>query len=264
MHCAAEQREGLVLEYRFEGDAADSSGNALHGTIHGQPQFVPGKAGQCVQLDGQQDYIDSGTTLADLGQTFTIECWVNPAEHQNPYADIFGNHSGGGYGFVVEQSADNTNCFAGAYGAGGGQWIGMRPVRLAANQWQHLALVKRPTELRLYVNGVPVERVQNNAPMLPSPLTLRIGDSIAEIRRCFRGQIDEFRVWRTALTEFDVALSPQERLETLARGIRIQVRAATASRSAPDEAVTWGFALDELFAGSIPEAVQADSRGDGG
>ena len=111
---AAEQREGLVLEYRFEGSAADSSGNSLHGTVHGRPQFVPGKAGQCVQLDGQQDYIDSGTTMADLGQTFTIECWVNPAEHQSSYADIFGNHSGGGYGFVVEQSADTTNCFAGA------------------------------------------------------------------------------------------------------------------------------------------------------
>ena len=227
-----------------------------HGVIHGQPQFVPGKTGQCVQLDGQQDYIDSGTTLADLGQTFTIECWVNPAAQQNPYVDIFGNHSGGGYGFVIEQSADNTNCFAGAYGAGGGQWIGMRPVRLVANQWQHLALVKTPTELRLYVNGVPLERVQNDAPMLPSPLTLRVGDSIAETKRCFRGQIDEFRVWRTALTEFDSALSPQERLETLARGLRIQVRTATASESAPDEAVTWGFALDELFTGSIPEAVQ--------
>ena len=253
---ASEQRDGLVIEYRFEGNAADSSGNAFHGTIHGQPQFGPGKTGSCVQLDGQQDYIDSGTTLADLGQTFTVECWVNPAAQQNSYVDIFGNHSGGGYGLVIEQSADNTNCFAGAYGAGGGLWISLRPVRLVANQWQHLALVKTPTELRLYVNGVPVERVQNDAPMLPSPLTLRVGDSIAETKRCFRGQIDEFRVWRTALTEFDSAISPKERLETLARGLRIQVRTATANESAPNEAVTWGFALDELFTGSIPEAVQ--------
>ena len=80
-----EARDDLVLEYRFEGSAADSSGNERDGTPHGLPQFVPGKVGQCVQLDGQQDYIDSGNTLADLGQTFTIECWANPGESQNNY-----------------------------------------------------------------------------------------------------------------------------------------------------------------------------------
>ena len=64
---AAGTREGLVLEYRFEGSAADSSGGKCDGAMHGRPQFVPGKVGQCVQLDGQQDYIDSGTTLGLLG-----------------------------------------------------------------------------------------------------------------------------------------------------------------------------------------------------
>ena len=101
-----------------------------------------------MRLDGQQDYIDSGTTLADLGQTFTVECWVNPADRQNLHADLFGNHSHGGFGFAVEQDADNTNRFAGAYGGGAGQWIGTRPVAIVAGKWQHLALVKTPKELR--------------------------------------------------------------------------------------------------------------------
>ena len=117
---------------------------------------MPGKAGQCVQLDGQQDYIDSGTTLADLGQTFTIECWVNPADHQNLHADVFGNHSDGGYGFVVEQDADNTNVSPVRMGRGQGNGSARARSRLAADKWQHLALVKTPTELRLYVNGIPV------------------------------------------------------------------------------------------------------------
>ena len=113
-------RDGLVLEYKFEADAKDSSGNARHGTTIGKPRFVAGKSGQCIELDGQQDYVDCGTTLADLGQTFTVECWVNPAARQNLHADVFGNHNHGGYGFVVEQDADNTNRFAAAYGAGVG------------------------------------------------------------------------------------------------------------------------------------------------
>src|SRR5512136_1194064 len=76
-------RDGLVLEYKFEADAKDSSGNARHGTTIGKPRFVAGKSGQCIELDGQQDYVDCGTTLADLGQTFTVECWINPADRQN-------------------------------------------------------------------------------------------------------------------------------------------------------------------------------------
>jgi hypothetical protein len=253
---AEEAREGLVLEYRFEGSAADSSGSKRDGTIHGKPLFVPGKVGRCVQLDGQHDYIDSGTTLADLGQKFTVECWVNPADRQNVHADIFGNHSHGGFGFVVEQDAGNANQFAGAYGAGSGQWISTRPVMLAAGKWQHLALVKTPAELRLYVNSIPVAAAKNSAPMLRSPLTLRIGQSIGEIRRSFRGQIDEFRVWRKAVTEFDLGLSPEEKLEVFARALRIQVRSPGPSESAPEPKASWGFALDELLAACIPAGVQ--------
>jgi hypothetical protein len=253
---AADTRDGLVLEYRFDGSAADTSGGKRDGTVHGKPQFVPGKVGQCVQLDGQQDYIDTGTTLADLGQTFTVECWVNPADRQNLHADVFGNHGHGGFGFVVEQDADNTNRFAGAYGAGSGQWITTRPVAIAAGKWQHLALVKTPSELRLYVNGIPVAVARNSAPMRPSPLTLRVGDSIGEVRRCFRGQIDEFRVWRKALTEFDLGLGPEEKLEAFARAVRVQARPAGPSGAAPGGKASWGFALDELLAACIPAAVQ--------
>ena len=249
-------REGLVLEYKFETDAKDSSGNARHGSTIGKPRFVAGKSGQCIELDGHQGYVDCGTTLADLDQTFTVECWIKPADRQNLHADVFGNHNHGGYGFVVEQDADNTNRFAAAYGAGSGQWVGTRPVAIAAGKWQHLALVKTPAELRLYVNGIPMAAVRNSAPMVPSPLTLRVGDSIGEVRRCFRGQIDEFRVWRKAVTEFDLGLSPEEKLEALARAVGIQVRSVEPSRPAPDGKTVWSFAVDELLATCIPSAVQ--------
>ena len=38
--------------------------------------------------------------------------------------------------------------------------VGTRPVAIAAGKWQHLALVKTPAELRLYVNGIPVAAVK--------------------------------------------------------------------------------------------------------
>jgi hypothetical protein len=36
-------REGLVLEYRFEDDSTDTSGNKHDGAIHGSPQFASGE-----------------------------------------------------------------------------------------------------------------------------------------------------------------------------------------------------------------------------
>jgi hypothetical protein len=38
----AQAREGLLLEYRFDGDSRDSSGNGHHGTVHGDPEFASG------------------------------------------------------------------------------------------------------------------------------------------------------------------------------------------------------------------------------
>ena len=248
-------RHGLVLEYRFEGTAADSSGNRRHGTIRGNPRFVAGRVGQCLALDGRQDYVDCGTSLAELGQSFTVECWVNPAQTQNLHADLFGNHGHGGFGFAVEQDGTNTNRFAGAYGSGSSQWIGTRPVALAPGKWQHLALVKTPAELRLYLNGIPVAAAKASAPMLPSPNTLRVGDSIADVSRCFRGQIDEFRVWGKALTHFDLGLSPEEKLAVLAQAVRVQFRSLRPAQAASADAPSWEFALDGQLVPCVPPEV---------
>ncbi|MCY2992354.1 MAG: hypothetical protein NTY19_31390 [Planctomycetota bacterium] len=249
-------RDGLVLEYRFEGNSADSSGHKHDGTLHGKPRFVAGRVGQCLALSGDLDYVDCGTTLADLGQTFTVECWVNPADKQPLHADIFGNHAHGGSGFVVEQDGANTNQFLGGFGAGAERWVVTRPVQITAGKWQHLALVRTPGELRLYLNGIPAAVSKQQAVMRASPNTLRVGDSIADVQRCFRGQIDEFRVWSKALTEFDLGLSPEEKLELFAQAVRVQFRAAAPGQAPAAAKDTWGLALDELLVPCLPADAQ--------
>jgi len=51
-------RDNLVVEYRFDGDAGDTSGNGRHAELRGQPGFVKGKHGQCLTLNGQEDYAE--------------------------------------------------------------------------------------------------------------------------------------------------------------------------------------------------------------
>jgi len=72
--------DGLVAFYALDGDANDSSGNELHGTIVGDPNFVEGKVGMALELDGVDDYVDSGSPPElVLTEAISIACWVNPA-----------------------------------------------------------------------------------------------------------------------------------------------------------------------------------------
>lgn len=245
-------RDGLVLEYRFEGSGADSSGGEHDGAIHGDPRFVAGKVGQCLALDGRQDYIDCGAALANLGQTFTVECWVNPAESQRPCVDIFGNHYHGGRGFALEQDFVDTNRFAAHYGAGSNKWVSTRSCRLIPGKWQHIAMVKTPRELRLYVNGIPVSVARDTAPVAASSITFRIGQSLGDTSRCFGGMIDEFRVWNKAITDFRLDLSPREKIELLAEAAGFVTSAVPGG---PAEQTSVAFAVDEALASLIPAGV---------
>ena len=149
--------------------------------------FGEGRVGQCLVLDGAGDYIDCGPAPAELGQAFTVECWVKPDARQNLHADMFGNHAHGGLGFVMQQDGTNLNRFAVSLGVGAGQWTTTRPVQLAAGTWQHVAMVSTPETLTFLLNGVAVASAPVTAPLAASPTTLRVGLGFDGPERCFRG-----------------------------------------------------------------------------
>ncbi len=218
----AQNREGLLLEYTFEGNSRDSSANGHHGTVHGDPEFASGKGGRCLMLDGDGDFVDSGTNFPELRETFTFECWVKPAATQNRYADILGNHAGGGItGYVIQQNNTNVNEFGFGYG-NGSVYVDLPKVVLVADRWQHLAVVKTRDELRLYVNGIPVGKSRARGPVAVSTVNFRVGLGFHETSRCFRGSIDTMRVWGKALARFDVDVPVEEKVELFARAVQVE------------------------------------------
>ena len=115
-------RAGLALELPFEGDLVDTSGAKHACTSRGTVAFVDGRQGKCASFDGRS-WVDTGLLQKELGEEFTVECWVNPGMDQGPHADVFGNHVPEGLGFVLQQDGANTNEFLAAYGAGAGRWV---------------------------------------------------------------------------------------------------------------------------------------------
>jgi hypothetical protein len=229
-----------VLELLCQGNLTDSSPAQRACTPHGAVAFADGRQGQCAVFDGRS-WLDTGFRQQDLGDEFTVECWVNPAAQQSTYADIFGNHVSEGLGFVLQQDGANTNQFMAAYGAGAGRWVITPAAPLAAGRWQHVALVKTREDLRLYVNGVLVVAEQDPAPARPSPMPVAVGLGYTAQERCFRGRIDDFRIWNQALTEFGHAgIDPAAARETRAQCLE------TSTRPVPGALVkSWTLATDD-------------------
>jgi hypothetical protein len=113
-------RRSLVLEMLFENNLADTAGSGRTGIAHGTPTFVEGRHGKGVALDGRT-WIDTTLLQKELGDEFTVECWVCPDGQQNAYADLFGNHVSQGLGFVLQQDGVHASQYAAAYGAGNGR-----------------------------------------------------------------------------------------------------------------------------------------------
>ncbi|MFH1922805.1 MAG: LamG-like jellyroll fold domain-containing protein [Planctomycetota bacterium] len=233
-------RSKLVLELLFEGDLADTSESKRACTPQGAVTFVDGSQGKCASFDGR-GWVDTGFSQKELGEEFTVECRVNPGKQQSQHADVFGNHVGEGLGFVLQQDGTNTNQFLAAYGAGAGKWVLTEAVPLAAGRWQHVALVKTREDLRVYLNGILIVAEQDTAPARPSPMPVAVGLGYSAQERCFRGLIDDFRIWNKALTDFGHAgIDPAAAQETLAQRLQATPRPAAGAL-----AKSWTLATDD-------------------
>ena len=70
-------RTELMLELLFDGNLADTSLSNRACTSQGTVMFVDGRQGKCMSFDGRS-WIDTGLLQKELGDMFTVECWVNP------------------------------------------------------------------------------------------------------------------------------------------------------------------------------------------
>ncbi|MHB8866116.1 MAG: LamG-like jellyroll fold domain-containing protein [Pirellulaceae bacterium] len=211
------QQAKPILALAFEANVIDPSALNHSCLPHGEIPWVEGRRGMGALFTGHS-WIDTGITQQELGDEFTIECWVNHDKQQGQYADIFGNHVAEGRGFVVQQDGGRMNHFYAAYGAGNGKWVMTDPVPLAAGRWQHVAMVKSRLELQLFLNGVPVAVAPASTAPALSAMNVAVGVGYTDPERCFRGLIDDFRIWNVALANFEHAgIDASAARETLAQ-----------------------------------------------
>ena len=191
------------LLWHFDGNANDSSGNSLTGTLVGAPSVVTGRVGtNAYDFNGTNQYIK-----VDLGGNApttdgTICCWIKPVSSINDVMFSLGPASGSpSTGAIRQLWQYSTGMLAmdGWY-AGAGDIAA-----LAIGAWQHIVLTWANTDdVKVYLNGALVHSSTMTALVTPGT-TLWVGQrSDLHSLTYYGGSIDEVAVWSRALTQAEV------------------------------------------------------------
>lgn len=144
-------------------------------------------------FDGIGDYLDLPVNAIQFNSDdFTIEFWINPTRAGSHTCIANWNCSN----LTTIFFAVDTSAGAVVYLNGTGPYIVGGTI--AANQWQHVALVRQGSNMRAYINGVQAGSTYNigNTPINTIVDNIRIGRDTASFN-CnapLEGYIDELRI----------------------------------------------------------------------
>lgn len=209
---ALAQDPSLIAHYRFEGNAADSSGNQPIGTVNG-PVLCEDRHGNpngAYCFDGTNDYIDIGSGVKPPFPV-TVLAWFRGAGSLiandrvddsgsrygfliNTYSDVARVHFHSGFSVGSNRNAQKANGFVGFQG----------------KTWNFLAVVMHSvSKTDWYINGQHYPGVKDQdgtgTAMTYSGSSGTIGVPLPRGYTYFQGAIDELLVFNRALSERQIA-----------------------------------------------------------
>jgi len=192
----------LVVWYKFEDDANDSSGNGINGVENGFPFYTAGKIGQAISLDGVDDFVDIDNANIVTGN-MTIALWMQPRNmpYTTDYRSIFHNNNWNA-GSIHGHLRANTSLFN--FEVHTGKNISSTTAAVS-DQWYHVvATIDFDNgEAKIYVDGVLENTTTSGGTATPYLGPLNIG-AWQEGSRFFDGLMDDFRVYDYVLNENEV------------------------------------------------------------
>lgn len=140
-----------VAEYKFDGDAKDTSGNGYDGTLVGDATFVDSPWGKALKLDGNGDYVTVPIPSRNFAK-FTMEAWINVPTYESNvhYISLYQN------AYLVLGDWDSGK-IATSWAAGLNPVDAASSITQAAqvnNTWHHMALTYDGAAQKLYIDGV--------------------------------------------------------------------------------------------------------------
>lgn len=171
--------------------------------------------GNCSTLDfdGVDDHVVYPNTAFPLTSgSFSIGVWVKPHSidgtrtiFSKRNADNLGE---GGFDLVINSGAPTFRW---------GNSSVSTSSRISTNRWYHIAVVFQNSELKLYVDGIPVGTTSSASNPLAIDVPFIIGAMYSKTtpkapKNFYHGWIEEVRIWNTALTKEQLHFMMNQRL----------------------------------------------------
>jgi hypothetical protein len=196
-----------VVQYKFDGNANDSSGNGKNATAQGGATYITGKIGQAINIAGGSQYVSVPANIMSGLQNFSIATWVNVTSN-GTWARVFDfGSSTNSYMFLAPQSGSGAIRFAITTNGNGSEQQINGTSALSTGTWHHVAVTLSGTTGTLYVDGA---QVGQNTSMTLNPASLGatsadyIGKSQFSADPNLNGAVDDFRIYNRALSASEV------------------------------------------------------------
>jgi hypothetical protein len=196
---SAQTRADVVAHWAFEEGggtiAYDSSGYGNHGTVFGGAEFVEGKIGSGLSLDGTDDFVrvPYSQSLGELPEV-TLEAWVR----RNSLSDGMIISKNGPYYLSIRDNRVEGGIFAGDPPT----WQEVRgETALETNRWYHVAMSYDNSFVRVFLNDIENGSVPKTGSICITGQDLYLGFGEPGHNQFFNGVIDEARVHNEAIPE---------------------------------------------------------------
>jgi hypothetical protein len=201
---------GMVAWWRGNGDTSDYAGTNDAVWEGAAAAYATGEVGEAFSFDGFSAYLEvSANPLWNFGTNdFSFEFWANFAQTNSSFA------AGVGSVVFLANSEETSPRNQWAFGFGGSEiyfyvygssigshFLAEAPFNPQTNQWYHLALTRKSTVAKIYVDGMQVVAETNDLaiPAANAPLTIGQGDDFF-----MDGLLDEISIYDRALTSGEI------------------------------------------------------------
>ncbi len=211
MFCGIASAAEKVIEWKFDGNLNDSSGNGLNANpFPDAPSMVygTGVSGQALVSDGNECTYLTGIDTAVLpvlaADTWSVNLWVYPTEIPKDWRLAW---------CLGEKPYNISASSRTLYASGGGNISFANPqasgyvytvstIPWDINQWQMVTTTYDGSIVRIYKNGVLI--AMRDQTFSDSPGEVRVPSYAWDSKDFFAGRFDEFTVWRGVLSVDDI------------------------------------------------------------
>ena len=176
--------------------AADSSGQGNTGSVSGAT-WVPGRVGGALSFNGSNAALTRANVQGiNTGNTpHTVAAWVkvNALPSNRAWIMLLGPEGAGSHHWLIGSNAV----------AQLGVWNGPQAIpTLPVGVWKHIAITFDGSELKAYIDGTLISTQAASFNLTGTALTVA-QSHVAE--NYFNGEVDEFRIYNSALTAAEVS-----------------------------------------------------------